>query len=552
MQHEQHRLPVTAVASSQRGLLLAGEGTYLSVYTREGRLLKRVQVFESQAVHGFVTDEAGSSPAFAWGGPLVRSLTLYFTEDGEFRVLLDDVQNVRDWILDAALSPVPHRQQRVALLTAHNALWTSSTKSSTPKEYNQLTPFECAAKGSNCILYSAHLKWLSASHCLIASGTVFGDIMVWSAFVSELDGRISSQAQLHYTFSAHEGSVFGVQITSPVTLPHTTSNKRVLASCSDDRNIKLWDISDLDTQGPSLAEVQRETGFSTEPSISTNAPPCLAKTMGHISRIWHVRFLADSERAPIKILSFGEDASMFEWALKANGTTSNLRLSLEKVKAVTAHSGKNVWAVAINEAGEIATGGADGAIAVHSQSRSAECTSEIPRPQLHNCEDNDNLRAYCSVDTAVLVSTTDHGRVVLIDSSHAESEATITEVSGPHPCLKGYSIVASLRGVAFIAGTDGAVFSYTHRIKHLCKVAAENRKVTGLFASEDLGHGIALLITTVGATTATLLQLEHNSKTDVLEIKATSKLSLAPDFVVTSFASRTVAGRSYANSRLTQ
>ena len=539
MQHETHRVPVTAVAFFRDGIVLAGEGNYLSIYSADHRRLKSVRIFESQAVHGITIDNGSATTVLAWGGPLVRRLCLDLNGDGNSDISFGGVHNVGDWILDAAFAPPSEGDmRRAALVTAHNALLVAdidsslfSSKSPNSRSINRLTP------GSNCILYSAHVKWLSLSSCLIACGTAFGDIIVWSASTTASDGKLSARTQTHYTFSAHEGSVFGVQISPLVRMPNSKSKRRLLASCSDDRNIKVWDISDMITQEDSatVAYVKRPTGFGSVPDNMSAAPECLAQTMGHTSRIWHVRFEAEPLSNLRRILSFGEDASVISWNVRPDVDGHYRPYTLEKTDVTVAHGGKNIWSVAHNEAAHLATGGADGAIALHLGMRDSDGIFEIACHALEGSWSGDNFKAYAFVDDCVLVSTTDHGRVVLVDISRSDEKVVTKQIAEPLSGLHGYSIIASVPGISFLGGTDGCIFSCSPQSQRLSKIANVDGKVAGIFACQHSTIGVAVLVTSVGATTAKLLLLDHHHETEFSTVTEVSKLGLPSGFIVTTF-----------------
>ncbi len=538
MQHETHQLPVTAVAfSGQDDILLTGEGNYLCAYdSGDKKLLAKQLTFRAQAIHGIILCEDSPSTGVIWGGFLTRRFHLDRSGSG-FSITLGEVFSTDDWILDAALDP---GSSVLALLTAHNALWISIPHTDDDNGlHDRLVP------GSNCILYSAHIRWLSDSSCLIASGTAFGDIIVWSTAPTQSSGKWSAQSQIHYTFPAHAGSIFGVQISPWVHFPSSKNKKIVLASCSDDRNIKLWDISDLSAASPGLAQVVHETGFSTTPGGSGNAsPPLLARTMGHISRIWHVRFGINGTATTLNsLLSFGEDASSITWSLTAASKPTTLPYVLNEDHVVAAHAGKNIWAVDITADGAVATGGADGAMAL-SPSPEPIRESEIPRALLG--PGGDSFKAYGFVGRNALLATTEQGRVALLDLSSAESTAS-TIIAEPLPELRGYSVVECTAGLAFIAGTNGNLYSYVHGCRQLYKVTELTGKAAGLFAAHRASGGFALLVTSVVQHSALLLLLPDISAANEERLPSTQlALALPAGFTVTSFATVTVKGVSYS------
>ncbi|KAK4035399.1 hypothetical protein C8A01DRAFT_48394 [Parachaetomium inaequale] len=132
----------------------------------------------------------------------------------------------------------------------------------------------------------------------------------------------------------------------------------------------------------------RETGFGGGENSEVrrenrgDAARCVAVAMGHVSRIWHVKFgRLLSGSGPVEIYSFGEDCSRQRWELDldpgrwrgvksgAEGRVGTLR----QCGASTCHSGKNIWSAAVLGRGDneplVATGGADGKIVISGKIR---------------------------------------------------------------------------------------------------------------------------------------------------------------------------------------
>ncbi|KAG8533184.1 uncharacterized protein KY384_001967 [Bacidia gigantensis] len=149
----------------------------------------------------------------------------------------------------------------------------------------------------------------------------------------------------------------------------------ILASCSDDRTIKLWDIS-----------------ISSEKRPSENVGACLGSVSGHASRIWSVRFL--QHESTLRLLSSGEDGTSQLWQVvfsQERKIESGIKFAKWKTKISHAHTygyhtGKNVWASAISrlKTHVIATGGADGRVVTYNSdldvkvasSRDVHCTTQ--------------------------------------------------------------------------------------------------------------------------------------------------------------------------------
>ncbi len=541
MQHEHQKVPVTALVFLKDHYILSGEGPYLNVYSVDSTLLKRKRVLQSQAIHGInFPDDDSDHTAIVWGGRWLRVLQLK-GDSGQFDIVLANTVDVEDWILDAAFAPSP--QCLVGLVTAHNAFLTLHVDYAThTQERSPSTRLSRGLQGSNTVLYAAHLQWLSPSHCLIASGTSFGDIIVWSALFPKDDADI--ERQTHYIFAAHEGSVFGLQISKQLALSSFCCT-RMLASCSDDRTVKLWDISSLGTADAKPDELRQDTGFGGPLPSYEYVPPCLTKSMGHISRIWHVRY-ADAERDDevLRVLSFGEDATVITWILIRVADS----YTLSQCHGAKLHSGKNIWAVARRpRKGLLATGGADGSIALYIEGRTVDRTTELPFPVLQDSSDTDVFRVYAFIDDSTLLSTTEKGRVVLIELSQDSAYGSVTEVSAARAELRGYSVTAGTSRHAFIGGIDGTILSYSLIERRLSNFAKLDAKVAGLFAySHDRG-ATALLATSVGSSIAQLFLIQSlESQSEYQLLTKTVQLQIAASFIVTSFAHHQETGYSYA------
>ncbi|KAE8449499.1 hypothetical protein EG329_008107 [Mollisiaceae sp. DMI_Dod_QoI] len=371
--------PITALAFYQRLdgplLLLAGEGCWLKIFeATNGKLLSQCEIFDGQAIHGIVTTKAtsgGEIQVLIWGGSFLTLLKKYDFE----QLLAQDVPSfaqaalkTSDWILDAALSPL--EPDCCTLITAHNTI----LRARLDLKSSQVT-FETVASPSRSILYSAHLVIELSGEVLVAAGTVFGEIIVWSC-------SISGSSQVLFTFTGHEGSIFGVSISPLLTLSDKRQS-RLLASCSDDRTIRVWDLATKSTIS-ALEDnqvVMRETGFGqNDDGYNQEEKRCVATVMAHASRIWRVKFLAGqaySNQFPIvNLFSFGEDSTAQQWTLDIDSTAiisegDHSRISasrLTHMKTFAFHSGKHIWSTAFYFANAsraiLATGGADGKISL--------------------------------------------------------------------------------------------------------------------------------------------------------------------------------------------
>lgn len=554
MQHEHCRVPVTALAFWNQDVLLAGEGTFLKAYDIEQRcLLTIVDVLPDQAIHGIIAEDGF---IFVWGGRIFCQLVAHYDLDGSLVLNAGPIVEAEDWILNAGLSPATREDiRRLALVTAHNSLAVAVLSKPLRPRLRSVVP------GSNCILYAAHVTWLSASTCLIASGTAFGDVIVWSCSLEGKECDMLSCHQTHYSFSAHEGSVFGVRISSTSVASALGGRKHVLASCSDDRTIRIWDISKLTTTRPVLEEEQRETGFGSKSGDDTSAPTCLSKTIGHISRIWHTCFLQDSSREdhaatvePVRLVSFGEDASCISWRLQPQNDDNSTYL-MEQLEAQKAHGGKNIWSVATDRWLRVATGGADGSVALRSfdDLKGHGLPREISHDLMSADEQRDSFKTYAFIGPSTVIATMDSGKLMLL--SFDADGVSCEEVSSATGDLRGYSTMASVPSLAFSAGTQGSVYGYIHGSGEVVRVVETGTKVAGLFSqAQHFSCGktcktLGLVVTNVASHSAVLCYIKTTSSLSENEgtlkvVKST--LILPASFVVTSFAHTTHGGKRFA------
>ena len=375
--------PVTALAflELEHLLVISGEGQGIKIFEHQtGSLLCTQRIFESEVIHGIACtickngNHRDRAHLLLWGGRSFSLVDLSSLEPNGppylgFNIALAEVRT-SDWILDITFNPCTNEADHrfsvsfeAAMITAHNKLRRLRFPNDAPFEIQDGATSETAALSSgdhvdsrlDALLYSAHIGWSREDHAkgriLVAAGTVFGEVHLCS---SEYDNLKLGALQLLYTFTGHHGSVFGVHIGGIVDLMNG-SVTRLLASCSDDRTIRIWDISEMKPHDP----------------VNTSTR-CLATVMGHASRIWGLRSLYGLDGIP-QVLSLGEDGTAQVWLLepaskqrRSKKTPSNGPLNLVHDTDYHYHSGKHIWASAIldKEDGSslIATGGADGRI----------------------------------------------------------------------------------------------------------------------------------------------------------------------------------------------
>lgn len=381
-------------------LLFAGQGPLLRAYDHGTRqLLCSQRVFDTQAVHGIIShqfsEHSTETLLLIWG---LRSVCVVQVRIGDdenspdgFHTMIQDViaeTETEDRILDACFLSARVDDERsdgsvieAALVTAHNvvlylhALLDLTSYLATNTSICQLT------SGPRCILYSAHIIWKDSNKPgIVAAGTVSGEILYWSFRPDDATrsgcSRQPGTVVLHHKFEGHESSVFGVRISEEAIDEHSGLPKRILASCSDDRTIRLWDISsglDGNPGNDSTKGLIEPVFGGNDGDIDQMSSPSIAIAMGHASRVWGLRFLCYANSHGY-LLSFGEDATAQIWHPLSQPNAADRQPSLSAKTSLVLqnrvknkfHSGKNIWACAVYQGSVssnlVCTGGADGRI----------------------------------------------------------------------------------------------------------------------------------------------------------------------------------------------
>ncbi|KAM3542689.1 hypothetical protein ARSEF1564_004429 [Beauveria bassiana] len=437
------QVPITAVAFDRdpaTGALhvLAGEDTDLVVYRvgtgrrdaldepldRQTPVARVMRVLVAQPIHGIHVHRrekpAASSAAAAaaakgrvllWGGSSVAVLELSAVIAASAgKTQQPRVARLRapDWIYDGAVCPAD--ADLVVLVTAHNEVVTASMCNGEKSALALTLASPLVSPSSRPMLYAASVCWTAPDEVLVAAGTVFGDVLVWKhAFGGSSGGgggggggsSSSVTPRMLYSLSGHEGSIFGVRISPRMEMPDGGGAVRLLASCSDDRTIRIWNITEYEEDGDNTdaghgavaAETAADTGFRCAPAAyggdgdggRANVAP-IATAMGHASRIWGVWFglpgtpgtlLTNAERQRwrggeglLSVYSFGEDATAQKWSLDVEAALRDPQ-PLVHDKTYALHDGKHLWSRAVycnvEEGGgapttRILTGGADSKI----------------------------------------------------------------------------------------------------------------------------------------------------------------------------------------------
>lgn len=386
--------PVTALAfvhTDTAILLLAGEGPWLRIYDAESaRHIHTSKLTSSEPTHAI---KARTFPGTSHKGSFVRVLAVagysFILLDiashkgcgGQLELSVTSLVKARadDWILDICFysrGSVDHQANfaEAVLVTSHNSLLSLHVGG---KGFNFASnaTFHCLTCGPRSLLFSAHIAWLPHARGLVAAGTVFGEVLVYSFPATVLHEAVphTVPSQLHYVFKGHGGSVFGVQISE---YGSSTVARRFVASCSDDRTIRVWDVTDLGTHVARHEIQEHSTSFDSqleERDFEGMTNLCVATAMGHTSRIWGIVFL-ETQPDSCHVLSYSEDATAQVWRLRRPAASLDISsketsLQLQHISIYGFHFGKNIWAIAVLQSTSlgfrISTGGADGRIVTY-------------------------------------------------------------------------------------------------------------------------------------------------------------------------------------------
>jgi WD40 repeat protein len=333
---------VTLVSFSSDGsLLYVGVGPTAFLYaTSSGELLGEHTVLKRGILHGcdVVGIPGASCDARAFAGAFFGQKRVACFQDLpqspmaarglEALTVLGRPKVFCDWVFDVQLLTGDMASDESKNLLAAVGLAHNLVQVWDPVRNDILRSVQCAER---CILYALAFHGRSLDELLVASGTVFQQILLWNPMgkgSEEPNAAVEPAQRLH----AHDGVLFKLA---------WSSDAHSLASVSDDRTVQLWsNIGELTTELLQLPRTASRTAL-----LASQYTPVF-RSWGHSARIWDVSFW---ERG---VVTASEDGLCKLWDLQG-GCVATLQ----------GHMGRHVWRVAVHPSHKIvATGGGDGAV----------------------------------------------------------------------------------------------------------------------------------------------------------------------------------------------
>ncbi|KAJ5340608.1 hypothetical protein N7541_009732 [Penicillium brevicompactum] len=520
LEHIDACLPISALKTftwGEQQFIFQGQGTlFRAVNAITGAVSAQLQVFKRNNVHGFIAlnqpqDDPNTVQLLVWGGRSVRVIDLYIPSDASPNLSASSAEfNAPDWIMSGCAAAATGHYGGF-LITANNALLSLEVvKSSLPERMTAISIYQLATSVKS-ILYSADVIALSASHVLMAAGTVFGEIIVWSCFLSEGSHKTDAVRSIHHFFTGHEGSIFNVRISPQIPSLYPNHPGRFLASCSDDRTVRIWDISDCDyktAQDPSAYSTDgydlRSTGFGPvgagEQAVGSES--CVVQAFGHAARIWGVYFrsIKNKDQTHVGLVSRGEDCTCVLWDLSWQASSAGAtNYQLKEASSTEPHIGKHIWALDLHRLGSetvIYTGGADGALKRFSIRENDDTQLPAPPPPVPEIPGfqrkkkqatSNRARAFAFVSPNCLFCISTNGEIQLGDIDRKGESATTWETLCEVPELGSFAVITGLphKGLALIGNSRGLVQLYNHVARSFVDITNVGTRPLGLFFLSD-------------------------------------------------------------------
>lgn len=358
LQEIQHYGPVTALKLHQN-LVLVGYGPIFKVFqldpeTNAISLISSQRAFKRNKIHAIGV--LGENKICVAGG---RSFAVVDLLDKEIHE-----KAINEWIVACEFLDAT----TLLLLSSHNEVLKVDISDLSTFKFDVIEKVHCNEKS---ILYSGSITTTDSGNVYVAAGTVMSGVIIWDL----------ATRQIVHELTAHEGSIFGVEISS---------DGKYVISCSDDRSVKLFDF---------------QTG------------KLLASGWGHGSRIWSLQFISSSDTS-VDIFSTGEDCSTRMWHYEESSETLTQTYLWDHC-----HLGKHIWSGDVSSSlGVAVTGGADGKVRVHDISNletsfSQHTAEEVTQATGVKFEKKEALKQFAELPYCdTLVAVTSLGKVFALNT----------------------------------------------------------------------------------------------------------------------------------------
>ncbi|KAI0242137.1 hypothetical protein LSAT2_014779, partial [Lamellibrachia satsuma] len=209
-----------------------------------------------------------------FGGKSVRVISLVETRQSV--QCLTDAREFEDWVWDVQWLRGDNKRSTdeddsLALALGHNSVvewqWRKDVI---------LHHVHCEEK---CILYCAKFIGSSWDHLVLAAGTVFNQVALWS-----VGSHVGKRAKVLHRLMGHQGVIFAIDFHR---------GRMQICSASDDRSIRLWQLH-CHNNGGRLSSDEIVTCWD---DVTFEE---LFVFYGHSARVWGARLLTDH------IVSVGE------------------------------------------------------------------------------------------------------------------------------------------------------------------------------------------------------------------------------------------------------
>ncbi|KAL9652513.1 hypothetical protein ABK040_000085 [Willaertia magna] len=320
------------------------------------------------------------------------NLKIINNNEYQFNYLLLNVGELHDWILDVFY--ISHLKSNYFIIGyAHNFIQLFECKDLIERNEEIITQEEkdinlyylnTIRSYPNCLLYSMSIYFNESNlnselssindllrHVLVAAGTVFNQIILWSIENNTKEKVIALEG--------HDGVLFRIE---------WSKDGKSLCSTSDDRTLRYWKLSNVPFQ-------QQEVKIQSIPFY------------GHGARVWDCKLCKDF------IISSSEDSTIRVWDYEGNC-----------ISTLQGHFGRNVWRIDLNSKEEvIASGGGDSSVKLWSLKRIRD--SSIINLNFNVFEKKkDQVRCMFMLDKDILIGTK-NGKVMKIDHGQQKVETLL-------------------------------------------------------------------------------------------------------------------------------